>query len=523
MQLNNVVVDSNDTGTKLFKNGRLTRRTTFLPLNKITANPVTDAQLKAARSLIPNGHNAVHRAIDLVEFSHELSPAIQFVLGGVLVCSDLEVANKVAFSNVRRLCVTLDGDKVNPSGELSGGAPSRAASTMAVANQLLEYTGQLEQKETQYQRSETETRELRTLAQRYNELKHEHDEKTNQLTLVRERLKNTQNFRLNEAVSELKSNITNYQHQIKEAKDVEKLSKQKSSDIEYKIKNAAEIKKKELKEAEAEVKKCKKNEESAKSAWTDKEAEEAGLKLEITQLQKNLEEENQQLLSSEEAIQGFISEAENLAQAVSTAKDAANEAKSHVKAQKDAVAANNREINTLNSSCEKLTKSNQSNELEVQQLNHRITKATEDASDARKTVENMLVQYEWIAEERKFFGQANTAYDFKATDPKEAAKRIQKLEGTKDKLEKTVNMRAMNMLGKAEEQYQELMKKKTTVENDRAKIYKVIEELDVKKRAEIRTAWDKVCRKIRTPGESSPLFFMAKVNIFLCINCDNSR
>ena len=175
----------------------------------MSSHPVTEAQLKAARSLIPNGHNLVHRAMDLVEFSHELSPAIQYVLGGVLVCSDLEVANKVAFSNVRRLCVTLDGDKVNPTGELSGGAPSRAPSTMAIANQLLEYAGQLEQKETQYQRSETETRELRALAQRYNELKHEHDEKTNQLTLVRERLKNTQNFRLNEAVSELKSNITN--------------------------------------------------------------------------------------------------------------------------------------------------------------------------------------------------------------------------------------------------------------------------------------------------------------------------
>ena len=111
-----------------------------------------------------------------------------------------------------------------------------------------------------------------------------------------------------------------------------------------------------------------------------------------------------------------------------------HEAKTDVKAQKDAVAANNREINTLNANCEKLTKSNQSNELEVQQLNHKITKATDDASEARKTVETMLEKYEWIAEERKFFGQSNTAYDFKATDPKEAAKRIQKLEGTKEKL-----------------------------------------------------------------------------------------
>ena len=40
-------------------------------------------------------------------------------------------------------------------------------------------------------------------------------------------------------------------------------------------------------------------------------------------------------------------------------------------------------------------------------------------------------------------------------------------------MEKTVNMRAMNMLGKAEEQYNDLMRKKKTVEQDKAKIIKV--------------------------------------------------
>ena len=64
----------------------------------------------------------------------------------------------------------------------------------------------------------------------------------------------------------------------------------------------------------------------------------------------------------------------------------------------------------------------------------------------------MLQRYEWIADEKKYFGQAKTAYDFKANDPKEAGRKIQKLQDTKDKLGRNVNMRAMNMLGKAEEQ-----------------------------------------------------------------------
>lgn len=67
-------------------------------------------------------------------------------------------------------------------------------------------------------------------------------------------------------------------------------------------------------------------------------------------------------------------------------------------------------------------------------------------------VEYLLEKYEWIVDEKKYFGQPNTAYDFEANDPKEANRRIQKLQSTKDKLSKSVNMRAMNMLGKAEEQ-----------------------------------------------------------------------
>ena len=62
-----------------------------------------------------------------------------------------------------------------------------------------------------------------------------------------------------------------------------------------------------------------------------------------------------------------------------------------------------------------------------------------------------MEQYEWIASERQFFGQPNTAYDFGSSDPRENGRRLQKLQETKEKLGKSVNMRAMNMLSKAEE------------------------------------------------------------------------
>lgn len=67
-------------------------------------------------------------------------------------------------------------------------------------------------------------------------------------------------------------------------------------------------------------------------------------------------------------------------------------------------------------------------------------------------MESLLKNYDWIIDEKKYFGHQNTAYDFQANDPKVAEKKIVKLQESKDKLSKSVNMRAMNMLGKAEEQ-----------------------------------------------------------------------
>lgn len=71
-------------------------------------------------------------------------------------------------------------------------------------------------------------------------------------------------------------------------------------------------------------------------------------------------------------------------------------------------------------------------------------------------MESLLQSNDWIADEKKYFGQPNTAYDFTANDPKEAERRMQKLQETKEKLSKNVNMRAMNMLGRAEEQVSHL-------------------------------------------------------------------
>jgi len=97
-----------------------------------------------------------------------------------------------------------------------------------------------------------------------------------------------------------------------------------------------------------------------------------------------------------------------------------------------------------------------------------------------------------LKQKKKFFGKPQTDYDFKTRDPQEASKKLTQLKEDQQKLSKQINKKVMSMYEKAEQEYQDLMNRKHIVENDKAKIEKVIQELDEKKNEALKKTWHKV-------------------------------
>lgn len=64
----------------------------------------------------------------------------------------------------------------------------------------------------------------------------------------------------------------------------------------------------------------------------------------------------------------------------------------------------------------------------------------------------MIQKYDWIETDRAFFGKPNGLYDFEQHNPKEVSAKLPKLQDMKNKLSRAVNTRAVNLLGKEEEQ-----------------------------------------------------------------------
>lgn len=161
-RLYNVVVDSAATGKQLLENGRLKKRVTIIPLNKIAAFRASAQKIGAAQKIAPG---KVDLALSLVGYDDEVNAAMEYVFGSTLVCEDAETAKRVTFDPaVRMRSVTFQGDTYDPAGTLSGGSAPQSSGVLVTMQKLNEITAELRSQEQQLrQLQETMAREKKRL------------------------------------------------------------------------------------------------------------------------------------------------------------------------------------------------------------------------------------------------------------------------------------------------------------------------------------------------------------------------
>ncbi|XP_077867621.1 structural maintenance of chromosomes protein 2-like [Saccoglossus kowalevskii] len=449
-KLYNVVVDTEVTGKKILQKGELRRRYTIIPLNKISSRTLSNDVIKTAQNLV--GKDNVHTALSLVGYKNDVKQALEYVFGTTLVADCLDNAKKVCFDpKVMSRTVTLEGEEFNPSGLLSGGSRAQSASVLAKLNDLKSARDELNQTQQELETVTKELESLRKVGEKYQRIKQEYDLKVHEVSLVEARLTQSTHHNQLEDINDLQQTIDEQQKLITDANETMKKMTQKAKSLEAKIKDAKSVREKELKDAEKQLTNSKKQAEESSKIMKEKQQEVEALKLEAEGLSRDLDNYEDQIKAVDEAIAGYEECVRQLTESCVMTANNVKEAQSDLNKQKQKLKECDKDINTKSSEMQKLKSEDNDTQLKIQELEHKISKHNKDSKDAAKMVEDMLQQYEWISTERQFFGQSNTAYDFKANDPKEAGRRIQKLKETRDKLAKNVNQRAMNMLSKAEE------------------------------------------------------------------------
>lgn len=185
-RLYNVVVDSAETGTQLLQKGKLRKRVTIIPLNKISAFKASAEKIGAAQRLAPG---AVDLALSLIGYDEEITAAMEYVFGNTLICRDADTAKRVTFDpSVRMKSVTLDGDVYDPSGTLSGGSSPNSSGVLVILQKLNEVNRELKTKERLLATlQETMKREKKRL-DTARAIKQELDLKTHEIRLTEEQI-----------------------------------------------------------------------------------------------------------------------------------------------------------------------------------------------------------------------------------------------------------------------------------------------------------------------------------------------
>ena len=115
-RLQDVVVESWEDAEEAIAYLKQTRggRATFLPLDNLRPQH---------RNSAPREKGVLGWAADLIDYDENISPAVELLLGQILVVEDLAVARRISRGRGHRpRIVTLEGDYVHPGGSVSGGS-----------------------------------------------------------------------------------------------------------------------------------------------------------------------------------------------------------------------------------------------------------------------------------------------------------------------------------------------------------------------------------------------------------------
>ncbi|XP_022657981.1 structural maintenance of chromosomes protein 2-like [Varroa destructor] len=486
-----VIVDNDKTAKQLLKNGQLQRRVTIIPLNKIRGSEVDQSRLQAAQNV--GGHNNVFRALDLITFDHRLEETMKYVFGRTLIAASLDIAERVAYDrSVNTKTVSACGSTCDPSGMLSGGSSAQGPSALEKLEQRRATQLELKQIEEHYERISEELRLSETQADRFNALNRDLMQRRVEWEQWKTRLANTTHAQLREEVEAMVTELEQRRKTVEEMTVRKTKADAKIKKLKDQMINAKGQQEKEIKEAKAKIERCAKIAKEAAEKCGNKEFKLKELHGDIDLLAKEIEEAQQKSNICNEALNELTTQLKAQEDALAVRIEAKKNAALKLKEHRQLVQAQSAEIASRYKDVERKQKQSDEMKLSNQQAEHDVKKKRREAVDAAEGVQAMLDQYPWIRKDREHFGKPNTDYDFGRNEPREVGRKVKELASQKEKLSKTVNARAHTQASQIEAQYKDLMKKRTQVMKDKDSILQTMKELDIKKEATIRAAYQRV-------------------------------
>ncbi|KAF7508804.1 hypothetical protein GJ744_008681 [Endocarpon pusillum] len=489
-RLYNVVVDSAETGTQLLQNGKLKKRVTIIPLNKISTFRASAEKIGAAQKIAPG---KVDIALSLIGYDREVSAAMDYVFGSTLICQDAETAKRVTFDPaVRMKSVTLEGDVYDPSGTLSGGSSPNTSGVLVTLGKLNEIMKQLQRQETELNELRETMRGEKKKLDAMRAIKHQLDLKTHEVTLTEEQINSNSSSSIIQAVEEMKANIIQLKQAMVDAKSRQTEAVKDAKRIEKDMSEFSNNRDSKLKELEKTLDALKKGLSKNSIAVKTLQKELQNARVESEQAVSDLTAAEEQLAEAEATTKSQKEEVDSLMQEQAKTKDAHNLAVAELADEQAKLTGFDDELRELETARSKKSKQMTEESLETQKLTHAVEKAGKDSTAAQQLVTALEKEHDWIPDHKSQFGKPGTAYDFQGKNLSESRAALKTVTERFQGMKKKINPKVMPMIDSVEKKEASLKNMMRTVVRDKKKIEETIATLDEYKKEALLKTWKKV-------------------------------
>ncbi|OCT50976.1 Structural maintenance of chromosomes protein 2 [Cladophialophora carrionii] len=489
-RLYNVVVDTAETGTQLLQNGKLKKRVTIIPLNKISAFRASAEKVGAAQRIAPG---KVDLALSLIGYEDEVSAAMDYVFGTTLICQDAETAKKVTFDpSVRLKSVTLEGDVYDPSGTLSGGSSPNSSGVLVILQKLNEVTKELQKHQSELQQLQETMRQERAKLADIKSVKQELDLKAHEIKLAEEQISGNSSSSIIQAIEEMKGTIVQLKQDMANAKTREVEASKDVKRIEKDMEDFSKNKDSKLKELEKSIAELKKSLTKTSTAIKSLQKELQDAKIDCEQAESDLNAAVEQLAEVNATIETQKAELETLRQEEASVKSNHDMAQGELVDEQAKLTGFDDELRELEQAKSKKSKQIAEEALEAQKLGHAVDKAQKDAQAAAQLVAALEKEHDWIEDNKDQFGRAGTPYDFHGKNLAESRATLKNVTERFQGMKKKINPKVMPMIDSVEKKEASLKNMLRTVIRDKKKIEETISTLDEYKKEALIKTWRKV-------------------------------
>ncbi|KAI6245089.1 Structural maintenance of chromosomes protein 2 [Erysiphe necator] len=489
-RLYNVVVDTETTGTQILQKGKLRKRITIIPLNKITAIKASSEKIDTALQICPG---KVDLALSLIGYDEEVSAAMDYVFGNTLICADAATAKRITFDPVIRMkSITLEGDSYDPSGTLSGGSSANSNGVLITLQKLNELNKTLEHKEDSLRVLQATIASEKQKLNQIKKIKQELDLKSHEIKLCGEQIENNSSTSIIQVVENMKLNVSQMKDDLKEAKKRQEQANLDVKRIEKDIVDFHSNKDGKLIELQTSLDLLRKSLTSNLRNFKDlqKKLQEARLDLEqagsdLSTTQDQLHDIEQILLTQDKEIHILDEKKKEIQKKHDNAHALLLE--EHAK-----LTGFDEELNSLEQISRSKSAKIVEGSLEIQKIGHQIEKSCKEIQAAKQAITSMEKEHGWIIDEKGSFGLAGSLYDFNGQNISECKSSLRNLSERFQGMKKKINPKVMNMIDSVEKKEVSLKNMMKTVIRDKKKIEETIITLDEYKKKALLETWTKV-------------------------------